>query len=160
MAVPHRPLLLMAGWMRLLVARLVVLRGVSGAVSVAGARMVAASHRLATLPRAVRLRVASHPHRLRVVCLVRARLAVPLVALPYLCCLVCRLEVCRGLFSRAALWRVLPMVRRSLGVPVVPLLARLCVAVCVVSARLLAICWYWLLLCSFSCAGGVGEGVC
>ena len=122
--------------------------------------MVAASNRLATLLRVERLRVASHPHLLRVVCLVRARLAVPLVALPYLCCLVCRLAVCLGLFPLAVPPVAPRRVRRSLGVPVVPLVARLCVAVCVVSARLLAICWYWLLLCSLSCAGGVGEGVC
>lgn len=126
------------------VARLVALRGVSGAVSVAVARMVAVSHRLAALLRVVRLRVASHPHRLRVVCLGLARLAVPLVALPHLCCLACRLAVCRGLFPRAVPPVALRWVRRAPGVPVVLWVARLFVAVCVGNARLLAISCYWL----------------
>ena len=134
-----------------MVARLVVLRGVSVAVSVAVARMVAVSHRLAALLRVAHLRVASHQHLLRVVCLVLARLAVPLVALPYLCCLACRLVVCRGLFPLAVPPVALRWVRRAPGVPVVLWAARLFVAVCVVSARLLAICWYWLLLRSLLC---------
>lgn len=155
-----RPRLLMARWMRLRVAGRLVRLVVSGAVSVAGARMAADSHRLAALLRVARLRVASHPHLLRVVCLGLARLAVPLVALQCLCCLVCRLAVCRGPFPLAVPPVAPRRVRRPLGVPVVPVVARLCVAACVVSERLLAICWYWLLLCSLSCAGGVGEGVC
>lgn len=113
-----------------MVARLVVLRGVSVAVSVAVARMVAVSHRLAALLRVAHLRVASHPHHLRVVCLVRARLAVLLVALPCLCCLVCRLVVCLGLFPLAVPPVAPRRVRRPLGVPVVPWVARLFVAVC------------------------------
>ena len=127
-----------------MVARLVVLRGVSVAVSVAVARMVAASHRLAALLRVVRLRVASHPRLLWVVCLVRARLAVPLVALLCLCCLVCRLVVCLGLFPLAVPLVAPRRVRRPLGVPVVPWAARLFVAVCDGNARLLAISYYWL----------------
>lgn len=127
-----------------MVARLVVLRGVSVAASEVGARMAAVSHRLAAPLRVVRLRVASHPHRLRVVCLVRARLAVPLVALPCLCCLVCRLVVCRGLFPLAVPPVAPRRVRRPLGALVVPWAARLFVAVCDGNARLLAISYYWL----------------
>ena len=132
-----------------MVARLVVLRGVSVAVSVAVARMAAVSHRLAALLRVARLRVASHPHRLRVVCLVRARLVVPLVALPCLCCRVCRLAVCRGLFPLAVPPVAPRRVRRALGVPAVPLMVRLFVVVYAGSARLFAIVLYWLRLCSF-----------
>ena len=121
-----------------MVARLVVLRGVSGAVSVAGARMLAVSHRLASLLRVARLRVASHPHLLLVVCLGLARLAVPLVALPYLCCLACRLVVCRGLFPLAVPPVALRWVRRAPGVPVVLWVARLFVAVCAGSVLVFA----------------------
>lgn len=160
LVVPHRPLLLMAGWMRLLVARLVVLRGVSGVVSEVGARMVAVSHRLASLLRVVRLRVASHPHLLLVVCLGPARLAAPLVALPCLCCLVCRLVVCRGLFPLAVPLVAPRRVRRPLGVPVVPWVARLFVAVCAGNALLFAIVLYWLRLYSFCVGVFVCEGVC
>ena len=130
-----------------------VLRGVSVAVSVAVARIVSVSHLRALLllePRSRRILWVPLCLLCRLPpggCLGRVRLAVLLVAPPWPRCLVFRLVVCRGLFSRAALWRVLPMVRRPLGVPVVLWAARLFVAVCVGSARLLAICWYWLLLC-------------
>ena len=122
--------------------------------------MVAVSHRLAAPLRVVRLRVASHPHRLRVVCLVRARLAVPLVALPCLCCLVCRLVVCRGLFPLAVPPIAPRRVRRPLGALVVPWVARPFVAVYAGNARLFAIVLYWLRLCSFCVGVFVCEGVC
>ena len=109
-----------------MVARLAVLRGVSVAVSVAVARIVAVTH-LRALLRVARLRVASHQHLLRVVCLGLARLAVLLVAPPWPRCLVCRLVVCRGLFPLAVPPVVPLLVRRPPGVPLV---VRLCVAGC------------------------------
>ena len=141
---PHHPPLLTLHWMRLRVAGRPVRLAVSGAASEVAARMAAVSHRLAAPLRVAHLRVASHPHRLRVVCLVRARLAVPLVALPCLCCLVCRLVVCRGLFPLAVPPVAPRRVRRPLGALVVPWAARLFVAVCDGNARLLAISYYWL----------------
>ena len=145
--------------MRLRVAGRRVRLVVSGAASEVGTRMVAVNHRLTALMRVVRLWVASRQHLLRVVCLGPARLEVPLVALPCLCCLVCRLVVCRGLFPLAVPLVAPRRVRRPLGVPVVPWVARLFVAVCAGNARLFAIVLYWLRLYSFCVGVFVCEGV-
>ena len=87
-------------------------------------------------------------------------MAVPLVALLCLCCQVCRLVVCLGLFPLAVPLVAPRRVRRPLGALVVPWVARPFVAVCAGNARLFAIVLYWLRLCSFCVGVFVCEGVC
>lgn len=160
-AAQPRPLLLTARWMRLRVAGRPVRLAVRGAVSVAGAHMAADSPpmaRLAVLP--CRLLAVS---RLWVSCRllprpvagfrVRAR-QVLVVVLLFLCCLVCRLVVCR-VFRRLrplpvalrlvlpclplVVWVLFPRCRRTAWPLAVPTVAFLFVAVCAGNARLSAI---------------------